>query len=303
YGSQGGRLRAGWKEGESPRSVYVNFLTPLPTCSRVENCFGKLHLPTPGNGAHLVEPEPRIFKLAETVDVYDDSEANDRLKDTLAKLSHTRLEKKSIKTIGPPQALDVEDRRRSLAYKKLSESKAARYKVVAKKRGTSMEEGLPYRVLDVLECDDSSASNTAPGDAYVLENLIPIVNEYLRVTESTKEEQLEAEDSFVYDIYYQDNTEEPVMTGTVASLTWDDEEGMFVNDESDSDEYDDDEDSNEPIRPAFTKLKSHLPPLSPGAPYRRLAEDNYRNDYPDASDDEASEKEEWEEGSGSESDE
>ncbi|KND04715.1 uncharacterized protein SPPG_00424 [Spizellomyces punctatus DAOM BR117] len=205
----------------------------------------------------------RIFTLADTVENQDIEDAG-RLRVTLDRLRASRSGKQSLKTMTQWDR-SPEGRRKDLVENQSVENKAARFKVLRNRRQFS-DDALPYNLLDVAEEGEhdstgSYMSQKKPplSDDDIISDLMPMVREYLRVTEGDEKVK---EDEYVWDLYYLDNSAKPAPNAKVAELTWEQDDDVFVADDDDSSDYlDDDEDSN--------------------------AEDYWANDYPDAGSDDS----------------
>ncbi|TPX67247.1 hypothetical protein SpCBS45565_g03967 [Spizellomyces sp. 'palustris'] len=202
----------------------------------------------------------RIFTLADTVENKDIEDAG-RLRVTLDRLRASRSGKQSLKAM-PQWDRSPEGRRKDLVGNQSAKNKAARFKVLRNRRQFS-DDVLPYNLLDVAEEGehDSTASyiqkDPPLSDNDIMSELMPMVREYLRVTEGNEKAK---EDEYVWDLYYLDNSAKPAPNAKVAELTWEQDDDVFVADDDASSDYlDDDEDSN--------------------------AEDYWANDYPDANSD------------------
>ncbi|KAJ3272484.1 hypothetical protein HK104_004473 [Borealophlyctis nickersoniae] len=206
---------------------------------------------------------PTMFRLAETVPSRD-FENPARLRETITRLRN--MPQENFKMLGSP-AQPVSERRHANVQNKLRESKAARYKLVNARRQIpeAYDEDSPFHFLDIEQYGEPNKSKSGSDakrsrEDEVLSDLMPMIREYLKVTEGKDI----VEDEYVYDIYCVDHSNVPLSTDHVASLTWDDEDLLMYDEDSDQEVHDDSsEDSN--------------------------AEDYYQNEYPDASDDEASE--------------
>ncbi|KAI9096121.1 hypothetical protein DFS34DRAFT_154759 [Phlyctochytrium arcticum] len=218
----------------------------------------------------------RIFTLVDTVETKD-FEDTGKIKMTLDRLRETKSNRQSIKTMGQ-RAMTPENRREDVIENKRAESKAARYKVLRNNRQATTD-ALPYNMLDVAEEDDEDESQrmrrkyglgrstgevNPMSDDDVMKTLMPMVRDYLRVSEGTSANE---DDEFVWDIYCPADGAKLLPSARVAQLTWDHDDDIYMHDdEEDSDVPDEaDEDSN--------------------------AEDWYANEYPEASDPELSDGE------------
>ncbi|KAI9009792.1 hypothetical protein BC832DRAFT_591122 [Gaertneriomyces semiglobifer] len=210
-----------------------------------------------GKKLRLGNGEILVFKLVETVERQTVEDAQ-RWKNTLEKLKSLRSEKQSSKSSSSSRPGTPDERRKVLAQAKAAENRAARYKVL-KSRREERDPDLPYKVVDVAEDNDrrrQARSGTAtPAENDVVASLMPMIQEYLRVTEGV--EPPVSEEEYVYDLYYQDTSGATAPDARIGQLTLDQDANVFLIDEDeDSDVLDEaDEDSN--------------------------AEDYYQNEYPD----------------------
>ncbi|CDH53955.1 predicted protein [Lichtheimia corymbifera JMRC:FSU:9682] len=198
---------------------------------------------------------PTFFRLAETVEEKGLKNAADaqKLKDRIA-LRVNRI----------PET--VQERKDRLMQQNMNTIREARYRVVQKNRNSAhMPDMDMFNMYEAVREDEHpKAPKLFPDednadDEDIMCNFIPMVKEYLTLNDRKQEE----EDDYVYDVYYQDNSESAgaFKDLTIGSLIWFNEETQYMNDESDSEAADfDDEDSN--------------------------AEDFYQNDYPDEESDE-----------------
>ncbi|KAJ3024276.1 solute carrier 7, member 6 opposite strand [Thoreauomyces humboldtii] len=204
-----------------------------------------------------------VFQLVETCETRDFDDAG-RLRATLDRIRTLRNAKQSLKT----PAFDVADmsqgRRTEQKAAQNADSRAARYRVSTSRRHVSGE----LKLLDVEEQKDPEAipvvSRSTRGlktkEDELLDNLMPMVQQYLRVSEGSTPV-VDPETDYVYDLYYASTSALPsdAPMSRVAELSLDYDADVFLGSSDDSDNNDEgDEDSN--------------------------AEDHYGNEYPDASD-------------------
>ncbi|KAL0088391.1 hypothetical protein J3Q64DRAFT_1725414 [Phycomyces blakesleeanus] len=212
---------------------------------------------------------PTLFRLAETVEEksFKSIAEAQKLKDRISR---------RIQPGGRPMTPESSDDRKDRMMKEqLNTNRQARYRVVQQNRSKNAENLPPmvesasevaakdlFQMYEAVKEDDKENSKAKlfmdddtedPDD--IMCNFIPMVKEYLTLNEKP---QLSEEDEYVYDVYYRDdsNVTTGINAANIGSLVWFDEQGEFLNDDTDSELGDhEDEDSN--------------------------AEDYYQNDYPD----------------------
>lgn len=99
-------------------------------------------------------------------------------------------QKQSPKTVKSKNL--AESRRDVLAASKLAQAKAARYKIVMRNR-ESVVDGQHLNIVDISKEEDELDEITS--------KLMPMVREYLNISECKSDSQ---EDTEVYDLYYHD---------------------------------------------------------------------------------------------------
>ncbi|KAI9490672.1 hypothetical protein BDB00DRAFT_836856 [Zychaea mexicana] len=218
---------------------------------------------------------PTIFRLAETVE-------EKSLKNiTEAQKLKERITRRVQPGSRPRTPETLEERKDRLAQQKQSNVRQARYRVINQNRDQRRSDQPPAvknaadELLQMYEAvredNEHAAASRSPSskaklfadtddeeDDDIMCNFIPMVKEYLTLNERVRE----AEDEYVYDVYYRDDTQQGEIHGAnVGSLVWFNDETEYMNDDTDSEPGDyGDEDSN--------------------------AEDFYQNDYPDEESDE-----------------
>ncbi|KAG0315397.1 hypothetical protein BG000_005215 [Podila horticola] len=245
---------------------------------------------------------PAVFRLATTVnkEIFKDPTQSLQLRDTITHLAESprpksRQAEKRLSEVGKR----VTESRTNLANTLRGDAKTARYRVINQNRSglTSSKEAPPevkssvqveaesaldmFKMYDAIKEEEPKTKKQLQHEAEendIMCNFLPMVREYLSISDRTQEPQKESddhsgksrpstfaqeaedsEDEYVYDIYYRDvnadHQQESKHRGIGSLLWFDDDEGNFMNEEDSSDEDYEDSDSN--------------------------AEDYYQNDYPE----------------------
>jgi len=201
----------------------------------------------------------RVFKLVDSFDfqTFKEKEDSKKLKEHLTNID---IEKKSN---------GLEAAKRELMQNKIKESKAARYKVIAKNRAmkTDNDENTDdYQLYDVVKEDSlEGLYYGSKKEEELMCNFNKMVKEYLQVSNDntpSAADNDDSQDNYVYDLYIPVDSEKLTENDNenVANLIWEElDENIYDYNEGDNSSYDS-EDSN--------------------------AEDYYQNEYPSSSSDE-----------------
>ncbi|KAF9306499.1 hypothetical protein BGZ74_005467 [Mortierella antarctica] len=246
---------------------------------------------------------PAVFRLATTVnkEIFKDPTQSLQLRDTITHMAETpqlksRQAEKRLSEVGKR----VTESRANLANSLRGDAKTARYRVINQNRSglTSSKKAPPevkssaqveaesaldmFKMYDAVKEEDPKTKKQLQQETEendIMCNFLPMVREYLSISDRTQEPQKESddhssksrpqstfaqeaedsEDEYVYDIYYRDanadHQQESKHRGIGSLLWFDDDEGNFMNEDDSSDDDYEDSDSN--------------------------AEDYYQNDYPE----------------------
>ncbi|KAF9355233.1 hypothetical protein BGX34_010576 [Mortierella sp. NVP85] len=242
----------------------------------------------------VTKPQPAVFRLATTVNTesFKDPVHSIQLREKITHLTETSRPRPRPSD-RPAQGFEdrIHHRRGQLVQGKQEETRTARYRVINQNR-TGLKQTPPqvkssveaeaeaildvFKMYDAVKEDDPKVTKEhaqTSEESDIMCNFLPMVREYLSIsdkivdpmvtfetsngqssTTNSKEDTLNDEDDYVYDIYYCDphaDHHQELRHRTIGAF---DDENDYIHD--DSSEYaDDDSDSN--------------------------AEDYYRNDYPD----------------------
>ncbi|KAF9214333.1 hypothetical protein BGZ59_003897 [Podila verticillata] len=249
-----------------------------------------------------LKSSPAVFRLATTVnkEIFKDPTQSLQLRDTITHLAESprpksRQAEKRLSEVGKR----VTESRANLANTLRGDAKTARYRVINQNRSglTSSKEAPPevkssvqveaeaaldmFKMYDAVKEEEPKTKKQLQQEAEEAEimcNFLPMVREYLTISDKTEEPQIDtgdlpsknrplatfseaddSEDEYVYDIYYRDvnadHQQESKHRGIGSLLWFSDDEGNFMNEDDSSDDDYEDSDSN--------------------------AEDYYQNDYPE----------------------
>ncbi|CAG8580168.1 5792_t:CDS:10 [Acaulospora morrowiae] len=223
---------------------------------------------------HEKESVPLIFRFAETVDEisFSDSNKKQQLKDRIVKLINrkdpVRRKEHEVKKFRDQQIAMFKESARKERYKVIDRNRqksgASLFSSDENEDGEEVSNEL-FKMYDAVREEEASSRKTLniinDQDSDIMCNFIPMIREYLTLEENAdKEDHVESDDEYVYDVYYRDDFMSFDDTNdyhNIAALTWFEEDNHIFMKEATKDEfeYSDEEDSN--------------------------AEDYYTHDYPD----------------------
>ncbi|KAF9171286.1 hypothetical protein BGX21_000081 [Mortierella sp. AD011] len=258
----------------------------------------------------LPKPPPAVFRLATTVnkESFKDPTQSIQLRDKITHLAENRRPRSRMSERIQDLESFAQKNRAELTERMQKDARSARFRVINQNRGGMATSDRPPQVKSSVEAEAEAAldvfkmydavredepksekqpSVTNAEESDIMCNFLPMVREYLSISEKTPEPRIistsesgegsttplprtrrnfdddsdfdDSEDEYVYDIYYRDlhaDHQQESKHRAIGALLWfSDDENNFMNEDDSSDDDFEDSDSN--------------------------AEDYYQNDYPE----------------------